>query len=371
MKILKVLLVIVLLGVLGAGLLTAYEELPPPKEPVLLLPTFGEAPDLSVNGFEDYSSRFKAVADAGLAAGATPEQILEAVYAVYRIGCYTYFTAPYRAERSYGGGYGGIPDGTVGGYMDVFNRSFKIHSEDSDEPYTYYGYYESFSQLSEVKGPKSVLVMEPIVAAAITSAEKECDAPEGMTKWNGIKGSAVLNHEGGTATFPERNISFKSRATIAAETAADIAANKKRSYDESWYDEYGLSAPEKTQHTMNKNTMDPASLAIEKDVDKNGVAFYRVKFDIICNEESTGFEAQSIKNTADIIKSIAYSYLKVEMEVYESGYLRRWSSKESWIGTLLSFQGSTASDSNTYISYDKDVVEQGIRDLWFGDYPLL
>ena len=79
MKILKVLLVIVLLGVLGAGLLTAYEELPPPKEPVLLLPTFGEAPDLSVNGFEDYSSRFKAVADAGLAAGATPEQILEAV----------------------------------------------------------------------------------------------------------------------------------------------------------------------------------------------------------------------------------------------------------------------------------------------------
>ena len=62
----------------------------------------------------------------------------------------------------------------------------------------------------------------------------------------------------------KRNISFKSRATIAAETAADIAANKKRSYDESWYDEYGLSAPEKTQHTMNKNTMDPASLAIEK-----------------------------------------------------------------------------------------------------------
>lgn len=375
MKILKVLLIIILVGGLGALMLTAEEELPLPTEPVLLLPTFGEAPNLSAEGFQDYSARFETAVLAGLASGATQAQRLEAAYALYRIGCYTYFTAPYRAERSFGNGYGGIPDGTVGGYMDVFNRSFKIHSSDASKPYTYHGYYENFSQISEVKGPSALLRFKSFVAAALTAAEMECDAPQGRTKHNGIKGSAILDHEGGTATFQDKGIEFTSRAKIEEDTAADIAANKRRSYGEDWYDQYGLDAPEKTQHTMNKETINPNTLELEKMTDNKGSTYYRAKFDIICNEDSTGFEAQSIKGTSSIIEAIVFDYLSVEIEVYESGYLRKWSSAEAWIGALkvgpFPLKGSTSSSSTTYISYNKQTVEDGIRELWFGDYSIL
>jgi len=375
MKWFKVILVVVLLGALAAGLVLGQEELPPPNEPVLLLPTFGEAPDLSASGFVDHGSRFVAVAEQGLAAGATDAQKLEAAYAIYRMGCYTYFTAPYRAERSYGGGYGGVPDDTIGGYMDVYNRSFKIHSSEAERPFSYYGYYEFYSQISEVKGPAAIVSLKGVVAAALTNAERECDAPEGRTHWQGIKGSAVLDYEGGSATFNANKIKFTERAKIDADTARDIAEGKKRGYDESWGDEYGLTAPEKTQHTINKSTIELDSIEIVKDKDKNDDEYYNVKFNVVCNEESTGFEAQSIKNTASMIKAISFDYLIIELEVYKSGYMRRWSCSESWIGELqvLAFplQGKTASSSNTYISYNKDVVEQGIRELWFIDDPLL
>ncbi len=375
MKVFKVILVIVLIGTLGAGLLLAQEDPPETDEPILLLPTFGEAPDLTLEGFQDYSSRFANVAEIGLAAGATDAQKLEAVFAIYRVGCYTYYTVPYRAERCYGGGYGGVPDDSIGGYMDVYNRSFKIHSTDASKPYSYYGYYESFSQLRDVVGPSFVGPLKPIVAVALTNAERECDAPEGRTHWQGVKASAVLSKEGGEATFPQKGISFKDRATLDDEHNTAIADGKKRGYDESWGDDYGLSSPEKTQHTINKNTIKPESIEFSKKTDKNGDAYYSVKFSVICNEESTGFEAQNIKNTSDIIKSIAFDYLIIEFEVYESGYMRRWASSESWIGglkvSILNIDGKTASDANTYMSYDKDVVEQGIDELWFGDYALL
>lgn len=375
MKVLKVILVIALIGVLGAGLFLAQEEPPETDEPILLLPTFGEAPNLALEGFQDYNSRFAHVAELGLAAGATDAQKLEAAFAIYRIGCYTYYTAPYRAERTFGGGYGGIPDDSIGGFMDVYNRSFRMHATEADKPYSYYGYYESFSQLRDVVGPSLVVSLKPVVAIALTNAEMECDAPEGRTHWQGVKASAVLNKDGGVATFPDKDISFKDRATLDEEHATAIAEGKKRGYDASWGDDYGLSSPEKTQHTINKNTIKPDSIELKKEGDTNGDAYYSVKFSVICNEESTGFEAQSIKNTSDIIKSIVFDYLIIELEVYESGYMRRWSSSESWIGGLkvsfLNINGKTASNANTYISYDKNVVEQGLRDLWFGDNPIL
>jgi len=375
MKFLKVILVVALLGVLAAGMLLGQEELPPPTEPVLLLPTFGEAPNLSLTGFEDYSARFANVAELGVAAGATEAQKLEAAYAIYRMGCYTYYTAPYRAERTYGGGYGGVPDDTIGGYMDVYSRSFKVHSKDASEPYAYYGYYEFYSQLSEVKGPDFIVRLKQLVASALTNTEREADAPEGRTHWQGIKGSAVLDHEGGTGTFLEKGITFTDRATIKSDGEEEIANGNRRGYDEDWYDQYGHSAPEKTQHTINKNTIEADSIQITKDTDKNNDEYYNVKFNVICNEESTGFEAQSIQRTSPMIQFLSFDYLIVELEVYTNGYMRRWSCSESWIGGLkvsvFNIDGKTASGSNTYISYDKDVVTQGLADLWFGDYDYL
>lgn len=375
MKVFKVILVIVLIGILGTGLLLAQEDPLETDEPILLLPTFGEAPNLTAEGFQDYSSRFANVAEIGLSAGATDAQKLEAAFAIYRVGCYTYFTVPYRAERSFTGGYGGVPDDTVGGCMEGYNRSFKIHSGDAERPFSYYGYYEFYSQVSEVKGPQAIVSLKSIIAVALTNAEKECDAPEGRTHWQGVKASAVLNKDGGVATFPDKGISFTDRATLDDEHNTAVADGKKRGYDESWGDEYGLNSPEKTQHTINKNTIEPDSIELSKKTDKNGEAYYSVKFSVICNEESTGFEAQNIKSTASMIKAITYDYMIIELEVYQSGYMRRWAAAESWIGELqvlaFSLKGKTSTNGNTYISYDKHVVEQGINELWFGDYALL
>lgn len=369
MKILKVLLVVILLGALGAGLYFGYEPLPDPTEPVLLLPTFGEAPDLSVTGYNDYSSRFITVAEAGMAPGATEAEKLEAAYAIYRVGCYTYFTAPYRAERIYGGGGAFTANEAIGGFADVFQKSYKVNLNDGNK-YSYYGYFESFAQLYEARGVPGNIAS--IVGALITFSDKETTSPEGMTFWEGIKGSAIIDGNGATGMFRPQDIVFKSQAELNAENNKKIDDGRLRVYDESWWDEYGHDSPEKTQHTINKNTIDPSSIVISKKSDKNGDYYYSVEFDVICNEESTGFEANNLKAISSLVKSIRYDYLRINVEVYESGYMRRWNSKEAWIGELDVyigvFGGVSASNADTYMSYNKNVVLQGLEEHWFGDF---
>jgi len=166
-----------------------------------------------------------------------------------------------------------------------------------------------------------------------------------------------------------------------------IDAKKKkgyvyREYPNDWYDEYGLSSPEKTDFIINTKSIINNSVKIVDKKDDDGNKYYELSFDIDCKKildsgtTATYYFEQFMINHLDLYDSsfkdfdldIKYNSLTITMEVWDSGYFRSWRTNESWTINAsifgLTVPATTTISSYEYFSYDpKDNVFDEMYDL--------
>lgn len=69
--------------------------------------------------------------------------------------------------------------------------------------------------------------------------------------------------------------------------------------------------------------------------------------------------------------NLYYSALKVEMTVFENGYIRTWGTDETWVmsGNLgdISATVTSQNDSTEAFCYDYDTIMQGFSNRYFGN----
>lgn len=338
---------------------------------------YGKAPTSS--DFKDYSDRYLDKMNIALKSGATVDQKLEAVYAIYRTTCLAMAEAPYYATRGLGSGSAGGSGGDleIAGGMTIFTRNFKMKTADSTgkNKYSNYGFFETYSMLSEITGISSDTARETITSAAsgaLGYGKSEATTAAGKT-YRRISAANVESFDEGMKIkegkkWKAADPAYKSRETLDKEYAEDEFARK---YGDDWHDKYGEDSPELTNHVINKGTIDKKMpLSLEKKT-IGGKTVYVVKFSIDCNNpEATKYSAASIQGTASMIKDLKYTKLDIEMEVFESGYMRNWKTAEDWAAglnlVLAVIQGASKATNDEYYCYDKKEVESGITDNWFG-----
>ncbi|MBQ8178448.1 MAG: hypothetical protein IJ033_04565 [Clostridia bacterium] len=355
---------------------------------------FGYFSDINNYGiYKDYSehfAQFEEEIQAGMAEDATDEEKALAAYIIYRVACLSNSTAPEYAKYTTGGGSatGDLVMGgsiQVGGSMKMTSTYYNIAAEE--------GKYTAQEEYTQV--PKGAItaseeglagIGELLINGLLPFARRSIVTPDETVTWNGDSKSSKITETGVTGTFEESEKSFTNK------TAEQIAQEAKynRPYGEDWYDEYGLSSHDLSIHIINPQTIIPSTVKITEEIgsDLNGknIKYYIVEFEVDTEtnrgtEQSATYYAEQLylaNAPLDFLNelggySLYYSELKVNMTVFQNGYIRTWETDETWVMqanvnevnatcTLTSVNYSTEA-----YCYDHDTIMQGFVNRWIGD----
>jgi len=162
---------------------------------------------------------------------------------------------------------------------------------------------------------------------------------------------------------------------IKYDNSTHIDAKKKkgyvyRGYPNDWYDEYGLSSPEKTDFIINTESIKGDTVQVVERQDKNANKYYELSFDVDCKKVLSGgttatyYFEQFMINHLDLYDSafkdfdidIKYNSLHLTMEIWDNGYFRSWKTDESWTVNAailgIAVPATTTITSYEYFSYD-------------------
>lgn len=411
--IIAIILVAVLVALTGAGLLWFFWDamFNPPENSDLgeYYGLFGYAPDTeSGTNYVDYSERvasFSTEIESGMAEGAADEDKVLAAYILYRIACLSDATATMKAKYTIGSGNatGSIvvgQDGTpveVGCSMNLtasyynlkhpFPSLPSVEEVNNKDLYKGYEVSEEYTQIPAGAVTSSVdaflSVGEVVLRGVLPFARKSIITPTHKAVWNGTQGSSVITPTGVTADFSSKTASFSIKTTEELEVQG-----VQREYPEDWGDIYGLTAKDLSIHVINPNTIIPSSVVITKnigsDVNGDNIDYYSVAFDVETvtgrgtPESATYYAEQLYLSQAptaftDFLSgyNLYYSDLKVEMTVFENGYIRTWGTDETWVmsGNIseISAVVTSQNDSTEAFCYDYDTIMQGFSNRYFGD----
>jgi hypothetical protein len=366
--------------------------------------TFGDS--ISKNSdvytsYEELIEQYKAEIEAGMAEDATDEQKVLAAYILYRIASMADYNAPEKAKYSTGGGRatGELTLGetvmTVGGGMNMTSTYYTILDKGNK-----YCAQEEYTQVpaGSVEASEQIFIDagEAALPAFLGFARRTISTPDETITWGGKNESSVITETGVTGKFEDKANKYK---VLTAEEAKEAAKKYERVYGEDWGDAYGGKAPDLSIHVINQNTIIADSVEITKELLSD---YYTVKFDVDVNAivgqgvdaegnpydiHTTWYAEQLYLANAglDFLNSLGsyslrYSELKVEMTVFDNGYIRTWATNETWIMSanithdivVSLFDSASAkltskNESYEVYCYNHDTIMQGFVNRWIGD----
>jgi hypothetical protein len=410
--VIAIVLVAVIVALSGAGLLWYFWDMifNPPENSDLgqYYGLFGYAPDTEEEtSYADYSDRFATFSteiERGMAEEATDEDKVLAAYIIYRIACLANETATMKAKYTIGTGSasGAIVAGEEGTPVEVgcsMNLTASYYTLLSPFPatpsieeinsgnYEKYEVSEEYTQIPAgavtATNETFAKIGEPVLRIVLPFARRGILTPTNKIVWEGDQDSSVITPTGVTGKFAVKDSKFKKM------TSEDmIESGVSREYPLDWGDEYGLSAKDLSIHIINPETIIPSSVVITKnigsDVTGRNKDYYSVHFEV---DTETGrgttssatyyaeqlYLSQAPTAFTDFLSgyNLYYSALKVEMTVFENGYIRTWGTDETWVmsGNLgdISATVTSQNDSTEAFCYDYDTIMQGFSNRYFGN----
>lgn len=372
--------------------------------------TFGEGIAKNNNiytTYEDLVAQFEDEIKAGMASDATDEEKVLAAWILYRIASMADYNAPEKAKYATGGGRatGDLLIGesaiSVGGGMNMTSTYYTILDAQGNK----YVAQEEYTQVpagtveaSSNGKPNNMFISagEAALPAFLGFARRGIVTPDKTVTWAGANESSVISETGVTGKFADKEKQFN---VLTAEEAAEKASAYERDYGANWGDAYGGTAPDLSIHVINLDTIIPDSVKITKELFSD---YYTVAFDVDVNAiVGQGVDAEG--NTFDIHAtwyaeqlylanagldflnslgnySLRYSELKVNMTVFDNGYIRTWSTDETWIMSanithdlVVKLFGSASAtltsknESSEVYCYNHDTIMQGFVNRWIGD----
>ena len=361
--------------------------------------------------YTDHFAQFEEEIEAGMAEDATDAEKVLAAYIIYRVASLSLHNAPEVAKYSTGGGRAeGILSMSkmfteplsVGGGMDMTSTYYTIADGEGNK----YIAQEEYTQFPEgaIFASEDYLVSigEMFVPAFLAFARRSIVTPDGTVTWNGGSTSAVITEDGVTGKFNDSKSKYVAKT---AEEVAEVASKYERPYGEDWGDDYGLKAPDLSIHVINLDTIIADTVVITEkygeDVNGKMVKYYEVAFEVNpdaiigkgTDAEGNEFDIHAtyyaeqlyLANAGlDFLNalgeySLRYTELKVNMTVFENGYIRSWSTDETWkMQANILHEGvvdacgdttcvlTSACFSSEYYCYDHDTIMQGFVNRWFG-----
>ena len=366
--------------------------------------------------YTDHFTQFSDEIEKAMEPDATDDEKALAAYIIYRVGCLSNATATEKAKYSIGGG---DASGTlsinkdtynVGGKMNMTSTYYTImNSKDGQKMPTSldragidafkannetYVAYEEYTQIPAdgiwSDDPSLVDTGNMVIRAILPFARRIIETPEGKITWSGNAQSAVITPESATGEFKGTAGEFKKQ------TKEEVIEESKylRDYsDPSWFDIYGLTAPDLSLHVITPKTILGSTVEITKldgvTVDGKSAPYYSVKFKV--DTETYRFTDESPTRYAealyrmyvpdmifDYVDDYSYYYdkLEVEMTVFENGYVRTWSTNERWVmqgsfsvfALKLAAQIAAETFSTEAYCYEHDTIMQGFVNRWIGDH---
>lgn len=393
-----IILVAVLVALTGAGLLWFFWDVMfnPAENSDLgeYYGLFGYAPDTEEEtNYVDYSARFASFSteiERGMGEGALDEDKALAAYIIYRIACLSDATSTMKAKYTIGSGNatGSIVVGEGGTPVEVgcsmnltasyYNLKHPFPSMPSIEEvnnlnlYTGYEVSEEYTQIPAGAVTSSVeaflSIGEVVLRGVLPFARRTIITPAHKVIWNGDQSSSVITPTGVTADFPNKTSNFSIKTTEELETQGVL-----REYPENWGDIYGLTAKDLSIHVINPDTIIPSSVVITKNIGSNvkgnNVDYYSVTFDVDTvtgrgTESSATYYAEQLYLSqaptafTDFLSgyNLYYSELKVEMTVFENGYIRTWGTDETWVmsGNISEISAVVTSQNDSTEAYCYD-----------------
>ena len=385
--------------------------------------------DANYVSYADKIEQFKSEIEAGMKEDATDEEKVLAAWILYRIASMADYNAPEKAKYTTGGGRATgelkVAKSTmvVGGGLEMTSTYFTILDEQGNK----YVAQEEYTQVpaNSVEAiangkPNNVFVSagEAALPRFLGFARRGIVTPEKTVTWAGANESTVIDGENGvTGKFEDKE---KSYTVLTAEDAAKKASVYERVYGDDWGDVYGGTAPDLSIHVINPQTIIADSVKIFEvaedildeegnvkyakgtDLKGNPVIYYAVEFKVDptvvvakgVDEEGNEFDIHTtwyaeqlyLANAGlDFLNSLGnyslrYSELNVEMTVFKNGYIRTWSTDETWIMSaditsdeipkMFKPAGAVLTSKNystEFYCYDHDTIMQGFVNRWFGD----
>lgn len=344
---------------------------------------------------------------------ATNEEKVLAAWILYRVASKADFYAPEKAKYSIGGGFAGgilkLPkmfkeDLEVGGGMDMSSTYYTILDEQGNK-YIAQEEYTQFPEGSITASDEDLIFWGEFgIPVLLAFARRGIVTPEKTVTWNGDNVSAKITEDGVTGDFVDKKGNYK---TLTAQEQAEAEKVYKRVYGDDWGDEYGGKAPDLSIHVINTDTIIPESVVITamsaKDADGKEIKIYNVKFDVdVYYVMDKGADGEA--GTKDDVTptwyaeqlylanaglgfleglggyDLSYDKLSVTMEVFENGYIRSWTTDETWIMSadithkdIVPICGvgncklTSQNYSEEYYTYDHDTIMQGFVNRWIGD----
>ena len=372
--------------------------------------TFGEGIAKNSNiytTYEDLIAQYEDEIKAGMASDATDEEKVLAAWILYRIASMADYNAPEKAKYATGGGRatGDLLIGesaiSVGGGMNMTSTYYTILDAQGNK----YVAQEEYTQVpagtvdaSSNGKPNNMFISagDAALPAFLGFARRGIVTPDKTVTWAGANESSVITETGVTGEFANKEKQFN---VLTAEEAAEKASAYERDYGANWGDAYGGTAPDLSIHVINLDTIIPDSVVITKELFSD---YYTVAFEVDVNAiVGQGVDAEG--NTFDIHAtwyaeqlylanagldflnslgnySLRYSELKVNMTVFDNGYIRTWSTDETWIMSanithdlvVKLFDSASATltsknQSSEVYCYNHDTIMQGFVNRWIGD----
>ena len=357
---------------------------------------------------------------------ATDEEMVLAAWIIYRVASKADFNAPEKAKYTIGGGFAGgkltlpkmFPDGPleVGGGMDMSSTYFTLLDENGNK-YVAQEEYTQFPEGSITASDESLVFFgEAGIPILLAFARRGIVTPEKSVTWNGDNVSAEITETGVKGDFVDKKGNFM---VLTAEEQAEAASKYERVYGDDWGDEYGGTAPDLSIHVINTDTIIADSVEITEvvatDAEGNEIKIYDVKFSVDVrkvidagedgiagvhddNDPTGGVNGKDDKTATQYAEQLylanaglgfleglgsydlSYGKLDVTMSVFENGYIRSWSTDETWIMSadithkdVVNICGkskctlTSENYSEEFYTYNHDIVMQGFVNRWIGD----
>ena len=352
--------------------------------------------------------------------------------------------AKYSTGGGYAGGKVTLPDMfdaplEVGGGMNMTSTYFTIL--DGTDKYVAQEEYTQFPAGSiKASDDSLVFVGEACVPSLLAFARRGIVTPEKTVTWNGENDSSVITDNGVTGKFKDNKNRYKFMTAAEAEEAASVY---ERIYPETWGDEYGGTAPDLSLHVINPDTIKANTVVIyevtediqgvykldkegnpvlddegnkvlkyTKAVDKEGntIKYYAVEFEVdpeaivgqlydengelVLDEDGNPIDVNAtyyaeqlyLSNGGGLLAALgrpdlSYGKLVVNMSVFGNGYIRGWTTDETWImsaditnETVVDMAGAGSNAtlisenySEEYYTYNHEIIMQGFVNRWIGD----
>ena len=417
--VIAIVLAVVIVALSGAGLLWYFWDMifnkPENSDLGSYYGYFGYAPDTEGSDavYIDYSDRllsFQVEIETGMAENAADEDKALAAYIIYRVACLADATAGKKAKYSIGTGTAtgslqgqaaGSTPVLVSGSMNLtatyynlkwpFSPLPSVDSIYNDDTYHSYEVSEEYTQIPAggVSSSEEALATlgEPFLRMALPFARRSIITPDYKVVCNGEQSSSVITPTAVTANFSDKKSSYSKKTMEEVEAENTF----QRQYGETWGDIYGLTARDTSIHIINPDTIIGSSVEISKQtgsgLEGGNVDYYSVKFEVDTETgrgtpESATYYAERLyisqapQAFLDYLEGyqMYYSELKVEMTVFENGYLRTWGTDETWVMNgsvaLVGIQAELSSQnrSTEAFCYDYDTIMQGFSNRYFGNH---